>query len=268
MSWTVALPMYNVSPRLRDGYEAFAAALLRQTDLDHDATLVRDVPLPGFWKRPGLLLSQTCGYPYVTALRDDVTLLATPCYDVPGCDGSDAGSDYRSALVVRADGAIATLADARGRVAAVNDEHSNSGMNLLRHAVAPLARDGRFFAAVQWSGSHATSVAMVRAGAADIAAIDCVTWAYLCEERPADVAGLAVLGYSAAAPGLPLVAGADVPAASVERLRAALLAPGPALLATLAPLRILGFEYRDDAAYGRIAQLEDEARRLGYSSLA
>ncbi|AVR97296.1 phosphate/phosphite/phosphonate ABC transporter substrate-binding protein [Pseudoduganella armeniaca] len=264
MNWTVALPMYNVSPRLRDGYEAFAAALLLQAELDHDTTLVRDVPLPGFWARAGLLLSQTCGYPYVTGLRDDVTLLATPCYDVPGC----AGSDYRSALVVRAASGIATLADARGRVAAVNEPHSNSGMNLLRHAVAPLARDGRFFAEVQWSGSHATSVAMVQAGAADIAAIDCVTWAYLCEERPADVAGLAVLGYSAGAPGLPLVAGADVPAASVERLRAALLAPGPALEATLAPLRILGFAYRDDAAYGRIAQLEDEAVQLGYPSLA
>lgn len=264
MSWTVALPMYNVSPPLRDGYEALAAALLRQADLDHATTLVRDVPLPGFWTRGDLLLSQTCGYPYVTSLRDDVTLLATPCYDVPGC----AGSDYRSALVVRADSAIARLADARGRVAAVNDEHSNSGMNLLRHAVAPLAREGRFFGDVQWSGSHATSVAMVREGAADIAAIDCVTWAYLSQERPAEVGGLAVLGYSAAAPGLPLVAGADVPVASLERLRAALLAPGPALLATLAPLRILGFEYRDDAAYGRIAQLEEEARRLGYPQLA
>jgi ABC-type phosphate/phosphonate transport system substrate-binding protein len=264
MSWTVALPMYNVSPRLRDGYEAFAAALLQQADLDHETTLVRDVPLPGFWARADLLLSQTCGYPYVTGLRDDVTLLATPCYEVPGCEGSD----YRSALVVRAGGGIATLADARARVAAVNDAHSNSGMNLLRHAVAPLARDGRFFADVQWSGSHATSVAMVREGAADIAAIDCVTWAYLDAEYPAAVAGLAVLGYSATAPGLPLVAGANVPSASVDRLRAALLAPGPALLATLAPLRILGFAYRDDAAYGRITQLEDEAARLGYPALA
>lgn len=264
MSWTVALPMYNVSPRLRDGYEAFAAALLLQAGLDSETTLVRDVPLPGYWKHPGLLLSQTCGYPYVTSLQDDVTLLATPCYDVPGCDGSD----YRSALVVREDSGIATLADARGCVAAVNEGHSNSGMNLLRHAVAPLACDGRFFGAVEWSGSHAASVAMVRAGAADIAAIDCITWAYLCQERPADVAGLAVLGYTTAAPGLPLVAGADVPAASVERLRTALLAPDAALLATLAPLRVRAFEYRGDEAYDRIAQLEDEARALGYPLLA
>lgn len=264
MSWTVALPMYNVSPRLRDGYEALATALLQQAGLDHDATLVRDVPLPGFWTRRDLLLSQTCGYPYLASLRDHITLLATPCYDVPGCDGAD----YRSALVVRADSGIATLADARDRIAAVNDAHSNSGMNLLRHAVAPLAHNGRFFADVRWSGSHAASMAMVQTGAADIAAIDCVTWAYLREERPADVAGLAVLGYSAPAPGLPLVAGADVPPASVERLRAALLAPGTALLTTLAPLLIQGFEYRDDAAYGRITLLEEEARRLGYCSLA
>lgn len=264
MSWTVALPMYNVSPMLRDGYEALATALLAQADVDRDAVLVRDVPLPGFWTRPDLLLSQTCGYPYLRALQDQVVLLATPCYDVPGCHGSD----YASAIVVRADGAIATLADARGRVAAVNDEHSNSGMNLLRHAVAPLARDGRFFRAVRMSGSHAASVAMVRAGAADIAAIDCVTWAGLCDADPAAVAGLAVLGYTAAAPGLPLIASRFVPERWQARLRQALLAPGPALLAAMAPLRIGRFRYCDVSAYARIDDLEREARRLGYPTLA
>lgn len=264
MNWTVALPMYNVSPTLRDGYEALAAALLAQADLERDAVLVRDVPLPGFWHRADLLLGQTCGYPYLHGLQDKVVLLATPCYAVPGCHGSD----YASAIVVRAGSGIATLADARGRVAAVNEDHSNSGMNLLRHAVASLAHDGRFFGAVRLSGSHARSVALVRDGAADIAAIDCVTWAYLCDADPEAVAGLAVLGYTASAPALPLIAGRHVPERWQARLRQALLAPGPALLAAMAPLRIAAFRYCDAAEYARIAVLEAEAQQLGYAELA
>jgi ABC-type phosphate/phosphonate transport system substrate-binding protein len=264
MSWKMALPMYNASPRLRAGYEELLAALMEQAGLAGVGEHVRAPALPDFWQRADLLFSQTCGYPYLHLLAGRATLVATPCYDVPGCSGSD----YASALVVRADGAIRTLADARGKIAAVNDAHSNSGMNALRHAVAPLARDGRFFGCVTWSGSHAASLALVRDGEADIAAIDCVTYAYLSGEDPAAVAGLTVLDWSAPAPGLPLIAGGAVPATWVRRLRAALLAPGPRLQAALAPLRIVGFRHVDDAGYARVAQLEEAARALGYPELA
>jgi ABC-type phosphate/phosphonate transport system substrate-binding protein len=263
MTWLAALPMYNVSPRLRLAYETFLAALLAQSELDDPVEVVRDAALPGIWREPHLLLSQTCGYPYITLLRTHVTLLATPCFDVPGC----AGSDYSSVIVTRAGSGIATLADARGRVAAVNDQHSNSGMNALRHAVAPLARDGRFFAGVTWSGSHAASLRLVREGAADIAAIDCVTFAYLREEYPASVEGVVTLGFTAPSPGLPLVASKAVPETVVQRLRAALLAPGPALRETSAPLRISGFRYCDEADYAKIARLEQAAAALGYPAL-
>ena len=264
MSWKMALPMYNASPRLRAGYEVLLAALMAQAGLEGVGELVREPVLPDFWQRSDLLCAQTCGYPYLRLLAGRATLVATPCYDVPGC----AGSDYASAIVVRADDDIRTLADARGRVAAANDAHSNSGMNALRHALAPLARDGRFFERVMWSGSHAASLALVRDGVADIAAIDCVTFAYLGEEDPAAVAGLAVLDWSAPVPGLPLIAGSAVPGTWVRRLRAALLAPGPRLQAALAPLRIAGFRHVDDAAYARVARLEEAAQALGYPELA
>lgn len=263
MSWKVALPMYNVSARLARGYEALLVAVLDQAGLSDDVELVPDAPLPQFWRRADMLISQTCGYPYVTGLRDEVALLATPCFDLPGCHGSD----YCSVLIARAGGPVRTLRDARGRVAAVNQPHSNSGMNVLRHAVAPLAQDGRFFGAVTWSGSHAASVRMVRDGEADIAAIDCVTYAYLSEEDPASVAGLAILGYLAASPGLPLVASRAVPDALLRSLRGALLEPGERLRAAMSPLRITAFEYRNDADYARIAQLEQQAIALGYPAL-
>jgi ABC-type phosphate/phosphonate transport system substrate-binding protein len=263
MSWKMALPMYNASPRLRAGYDELLAALMEQAGLEGVGEHVRAPALPDFWQRADLLFSQTCGYPYLHLLAGRATLVATPCYDVPGCSGSD----YASAIVVRADGAIRTLADARGCVAAANDTHSNSGMNARRHAVAPLAQGGRFFKRVTWSGSHAASLSLVRDGAADVAAIDCVTYAYLSEENPAAVAGLTVLDWSARAPGLPLNAGRAVPGTWVRRLRAALLAPNPQLQAALGPLRIAGFRHVDDAGYARVGRMEEEARALGYPEL-
>lgn len=265
MVWKAALPMYNVSPRLRQGYDALLEALLADAGITGVVELVDDTgPLPQFWRQPDLLVAQTCGYPYVTSLREHVTLLATPCFDVPGCTDSD----YSSVLVTRHDSGIRTLADARGAVAAVNEAHSNSGMNALRHAVAPLALDGRFFGEVKWSGSHAASVRMVRDGEADVAAIDCVTHAYLRREDPASVAGLVPLGFTAASPGLPLVAGRAVPEPVVRRLRHALLAPGTLLRSAMQPLRISAFAYCDEASYARVTGLEREAAARGYAELA
>lgn len=264
MSWKAALPMYNVSPRLRLGYDALLEALLAEAGITGAVELVDDTgPLLDFWQRSDLLLAQTCGYPWLHALRGHVTLVATPSFDLPGCSGSD----YASVIVARADSGLRTLADARGRVAAVNERHSNSGMNALRHAVAPLARHGSFFSDVNWSGSHAASVRLVRDGEADVAAIDCITWAYLCQEDPGSVDGVVPLGFTAAAPGLPYIAGKAVPDTVVQRLRAALLEPGPQVRAAMAPLRIQGFVHRDALDYARIAKLEDSAISLGYPTL-
>jgi ABC-type phosphate/phosphonate transport system substrate-binding protein len=270
MTWKAALPMYNVSARLRAGYGALLEALLDQagaTDACGVIERIRDAELPAalpdFWARPDLLLSQTCGYPWLHGLRDKATLVATPCFDLPGCEGSD----YSSVLVVRGDSGIQDLAGARGRVAVANERQSNSGMNALRHAVAPLARNGTFFSGVTWSGSHAASLRLVRKGKADLAAIDCVTYAYLRQEKPASVEGLAVLGFTAPSPGLPLIAGNAVPDVVVRRLRNALLEPEAPLRKAMAALRIRRFARCSEQEYARIARLEDEAIGLGYPEL-
>lgn len=267
MNWKVAFPMYNVSARITAGYEAWFAALLadlRAGGFSDPVDLVRDAALPDFFQRPDVLLGQTCGYPYLTRLREHVRLVATPAYDFPGCDGTD----YRSAIVVRADSGITTLHDARGRIAAANDIDSNSGMNALRHAVAPLARGGRFFGAVIWSGSHRASLALVRRGEADLAAIDCVTLGYLRQEHPHEVDGLTVLQYTAPSPGLPLVAGLAVPAPVFHQLQAALLAPDVAARTHLSSLSIRHFAALADAHYARILALETQANAAAYPRLA
>jgi ABC-type phosphate/phosphonate transport system substrate-binding protein len=264
MSWTVSLPMYNVSPRLEREYEALLACVLADAGVADTPQLLHPDDLPAFWRRQDVLLTQTCGYPYVTSLRGTASLLATPCFDFPGCDGSN----YSSVIVTRAVDGVSALAEARGLTAAANSADSNSGMNVLRHAVAPLAREGRFFGKVKWTGAHVASLRAVREGEADIAAIDCVTFGYLKQESPDSVQGIKVLQYSASSPGLPLVTAHSVPASLQERLRAALVSPGAQLRAHMAALHIKAFEHRPDADYSRIQRLEAEAVAAGYATLA
>jgi len=263
MNWTVSLPMYNVTPRLQREYEALLAALLADADVRDETQLLREPELPALWRRADLLVGQTCGYPYVTSLRGTATLLATPCFGFPGCDGSN----YSSVIVTRAVDGVNSLAEARGLTAAAIDPQSNSGMNVLRHAVAPLACDGSFFGKVKWTGAHVASLRALREGEADIAAIDCVTFGYLRDERPDTLQGIRILQYSASSPGLPLITAQCVPEETRIRLRQALLSPSPRLRKHMTAVRINSFQYRSDADYHRISQLESEAIAAGYPAL-
>ena len=164
--------MYDL-PEIRaanEGLWAAIAAQLRQAGVSAPASLCRPQALARHWSDPALLLSQSCGYPLLR-LPPHVQVVATPRYRAEGCEGAA----YRSALIVRVDDPAATLGDLRDRRCAINGTDSNSGMNLLRAAVAPWARGGRFFGRVEVSGSHLESLARVGDGRADIAAIDCVT---------------------------------------------------------------------------------------------
>jgi ABC-type phosphate/phosphonate transport system substrate-binding protein len=256
--------MYNVTPRVQREYEAFLACLLAQAEVGEQVASLPAPELPALWHCDDVLLTQTCGYPYMKSLRGAVTLVATPCFDFPGCEGSD----YSSVIVARAGGEVHALADARGLIAAANDPHSNSGMNVLRHAVSLLAREGRFFGEVKWTGSHAASLRLVREGEADIAAIDCVTYGYIREEMPESLRGTRALQYSALTPGLPLVASRAVPEELLVRLREALLAPGALLRSHMQALHIRAFRRCAEQEYERILRIESMAQAVGYPALA
>jgi ABC-type phosphate/phosphonate transport system substrate-binding protein len=228
--------------------------------------LTRGAPLEAIWTDPGLLLAQTCGYPLVTSLKRRVEVVATPRYSARGCDGAA----YRSAVVVREGDPAQCLADLCGRRAAVNDLASNSGMNLLRAEIAPLAQGAPFFAAVTITGAHALSLEAVAGGEADVAAIDCVSLAHLQRLRPRATQGLRVLAWTMAAPGLPLIAAAATDAAPLAALRRALAeaARDPALAAARAQLLLDGFEILPEGAYDAIVSLERGAVERGYPILA
>ncbi len=93
------------------------------------------------------------------------------------------------------------LGEFRGTTAALNGWDSNTGMNLFRAAVAPIARGAPFFRAVVVTGSHEASVTAVAEGRADLASIDCVSFALIERGRPELVERVAIVAESPLSPG-------------------------------------------------------------------
>ncbi len=241
------------------------ALRLRARGVAAPAGLARGADVASLWRDPGLVFGHTCGYPYAKELSDAVVLIATPEYGFPGCDGAA----YRSFLICRKHDPR-RLDAFRGGVAAVNAWDSNSGMNLFRAAIAPHA-DGRpFFASVVLTGSHQASLAAVAAGGADLAAVDCVTFALLQRLRPALVERVAVVAESAASPGLPFVASATLPDSTIAAVREALFAAlaDPELAEARAALGLEGARLTSPADYERVLEIEREAEATGYPTLA
>lgn len=265
----VALQMYDL-PELKWATDALGAQLLinlrRAGFPEVPYSLDREGDYKEQWSHPELLLAQTCGYPFVRLLHGQVRYLATPCFAAPYC----AGPRYCSLIVVRRDDPAQGIADLRGRRAAINRPYSQSGYNALRHAVAPLAVGGRFFAEVIESGGHGASLAAVAEGRADVAAIDAVTFALLERNRPAVLQGLRTIGRTASAPGLPYITRGAASDQEVERLRQALsdTFADPTLGEARQALLIAGLEVLDESAYAALDEMEREAAAAGYVEVA
>lgn len=268
MTGLAGLPMYDFG-RLAAANDALwqaIAARLTAAGLDGvPVHLDRSLPLDRLWQDPRLLLAQTCGYPLMTSLLGRVRLVATPRYRAFGCDGPEHGS----ALVVHAEDYTSDLAGLRGRRCAANQRHSNTGMNLLRAAVADVADRKPFFRSVAWTGSHRASLAMVAAGEADLAAIDVVTLAQLGRTEPQLTNQVRVLVWTEATPGLPLITSTETDDRTIELLRAALfeIASAPDHAALRDELLLDGFDLVPETAYRSILALEQRAIDLRYPHL-
>jgi ABC-type phosphate/phosphonate transport system substrate-binding protein len=253
--------MYDADRGAVQAWWCGVAAAMRLEGIE-DVPDAADWPadLDAHWRDPRLLLSQTCGHPLVTRLASRVQVVGAFRYTAPGCSGIL----YRSELLARADDRARSIEDFRGRVAVFNERHSFSGRHALRLHVAPLARDGRFFARSVESGSHRNSLALVRDGQADLAAVDCVTLAGLRRSTPQLLDGLRVIGATLHAPGLPLVTASTTSAADLARLRRALTAA--CLDGEWADIRealfIGGFVAAPASAWLRISQCQEAAATL------
>lgn len=274
----VVLPLYDL-PETRAAYDRFWAAVRGRLEAagmnDLPPAALPPVTLPGTpdrpadpraaWLDPDLLLAQADAYAVTAMPAGRVRLVATPRYRTSG--GS--GARHRSFILVPRDAAAHRVIDLRGSRCAVDAWDSNTGMNLLRAAVAPLARDGRFFAGVTVTGSQTASLEAVATGTADTAAIDCVNHALLSRHRAELVDRTRVLAVTAATPCPPFITSANTGDAMLDTLRAALRETVEADLESLrADLLLDGFDLLPERAYRVVRRLEDQAAKLGYPVLA
>jgi len=224
--------------------------------------LSRDIAYDEAWLRPDLLLSQTCGYPYVTRLRGKVRLVATPEYNHPGCSGPL----MRSFIIARRDSPFGGIEDLRGKIAAINSPDSNSGANLFRAAVAPLAGGRPFFARVVLTGSHGASIDAVAAGQADCASIDCITFGNIRRFDPTRLEMIRVIAKTPAGPGLPFITAGDASDEQLALLRDALSAAiaDPSLAAVRETLGLTNIAILSDVAYESLLEFARQAEALGF----
>lgn len=262
----VSLPMY-----LHD--REAVVRLWRHLRLELQGQGLRDLPeqltwpsdYHAHWLQPDLLLSQACGYPFIDDLDGHVQLVGCLRYAVPGASGVHC----RSQVLVRADDAGHSLADFRGKRLAYNAPNSQSGYNSLRALVAPLAQGGRFFGSALATGAHTLSVAAVREGQADIAAIDCVTLAGLQRHAPDSLLGLHTLCETDPYPGLPLITAGRTSPATLLALQQGWtqVFERADTRSTRAALFMDGFEVHSAPLYDRCRQMRDTAATLGCTTL-
>lgn len=129
-------------------------------------------------KEGKLFLAQVCSLPALV-YNDSFRVLASPVYCVDGCDSYLT----RSVLIVKADSTIETIESLlcmslyEGDLTiAISSRTSTSGCLLL---AATFGRDFMNHAVgrIKYTGSHLGSIQCVSDGRADLAAVDCVTFA-------------------------------------------------------------------------------------------
>jgi len=264
-----SLPMYDLSEieaATNAWWRGLARAFRREGIADVPDQLVRDVNYRELWTRPDLLLSQTCGYPLMHELRGKATLVATPCYSAPGCDGAR----YCSVVLVHNDSVAGDISELREAKCAINSHDSQSGHNALRALIAPISAGKRFFSDAIVSGSHLNSLKMVSDGDADVLAMDCVTYALLARHRPQAIERTRPLCVTPSAPALPYITRCPAKTDFVERLRNGLEASchDPELSDSRETLMLQGFRILLPSEYECIVDMERQAAAHGYRQVA
>jgi ABC-type phosphate/phosphonate transport system substrate-binding protein len=227
-----------LAPRMRPLYE-HAAASLGADLVDGDAF--------GHLEDGTLDAAFLCGLPYVGL--DGVEALVAPVMD-------DGGPVYWSDVVARRGEQATAIEQFAGRRLAVNEPDSHSGSNVVLAALAERGVPVGGFSEVARTGSHAGSLTAVRAGQADVAAVDSHLYAALRADDPVLGEELVVVEQLGPSPSQPLAAGPGLGGEERERIRATLTALDPGELGmTWAPV--------DDATYDPIRAMRAAAEARG-----
>ena len=255
------LLMYVAPAAVQQANQQWLARIFERLDLNRRNADHLD--LQGLWLAPELLVTQTCGYPLMTQLCGKVRVIGRPRYEL----AHSSQGEHCSLLLTRDDNPRTQLVDFYDSRGVINGHDSNSGMNLLRERLAPLQRDGRFFASVGISGAHRESLRWLREGRADLAAIDSVTYDYLARFAPEEVAGLRIVTHSAPSPTLPFIGPlhlSDEQAAHIREVMNQALQDLPHVVETLGIQAVLP---ASEDAYQVLLNYQQAAATAGYPHL-
>jgi ABC-type phosphate/phosphonate transport system substrate-binding protein len=186
------------------------------------------------WKHPKLLFAQTCWGPLELGLAKHVRVVGQPDYSA--FEGGQ-GELYSSAIVMRREspplrgrwpggpegvgaarnghsgpnvGATIPLDLLRGKRLAFNSDDSMSGIIALTRDLRAAGETLDIFPERIQTGGHRNSIVAVAQDRADVATIDCRSWA-LAQRFEPHAAELVVVGWTAKRKGLPYIAGLNSP---------------------------------------------------------
>lgn len=185
----------------------------------------------GLWLHPALLLAQACWGPMELGLATHVQLIGQPRYDA--FEGGQ-GELYSSALVMRAGEAPTVASPSDGSplipLDVLRDKHftfnsldSMSGIIAPTRDLEALGESLNIFSERSESGGHRASIVAIAEGKADVAAIDCQSWANARRFEPAAEA-VTVVGWTRRRKGLPFITARTTPETVVVALREAVAA--------------------------------------------
>jgi ABC-type phosphate/phosphonate transport system substrate-binding protein len=186
------------------------------------ATLAPDeFDLHALWLHPALLVAQTCWGPMGQGLAAHVQVVGQPDYSA--FEGGE-GELYSSAIVMRGRNSVAAsgkpdipLGLLRGKHFIYNSPDSMSGILALAQDLEAVGETLDVFSERGLSGGHRASIIAVADGRADIAAIDCRSWAMAQFFEP-KAKELAAVGWTARRKGLPFIAAGATPVDVVAAL--------------------------------------------------
>lgn len=198
--------MYNATPAVAAAWQALFVQVFE--DLRWPVEVIPHAwpaPLTDLWQRRDLVCGFMCGLPFVRGAAPVVPLVA------PVLRGH---ARYRSEFLVRAESGWHTLDDTFGHRFGWMAEHSQSGYQAARRALAPFARErGPLFgASIGPLDTPARTLDALRQRQIDVTALDGFYLDLLRRHDPAALAGIQTVGATPWTPNPLLVAAESLPA--------------------------------------------------------
>ena len=173
---------------------------------------------------------------------------------------------YYSDVIVRSDSAAGSFLDLRGRSWACSEPLSHSGYGITRYHLVEIAQTRGFFGRVVETGSHAESMRLVAAGAADGAAIDSQVLAVATRDDPSLAHALRVVDALGPSTSQPVTVSKRLPEALRDEIRQAVttLHEEPLVRERLALGLVRRFVAADPSSYDDIRRMLAACEAAGF----